>query len=550
MRSTMMADQATVQAIFRRGARIHAGSQVVSYDGAGFRRASFGEVAERAARLAAALRGLGIGAGDRVATLCWNHQPHLEAYFAVPCLGAVLHTLNGRLHPDQLAYMVDELDDALLIADSGLRDVAEALLARSPALRRVVIVGEGAPAAVAGRPAIGYEALLAGAQPLQDWPALDEAAAAVACYTSGTTGHPKGIVYAHRSIFMHSLASMGVDTFAVSERDRVLLLPPMFHANAWGLPYTAWFAGSDLILPGPYLQPAAVRAMIAECRPTFTAMVPTLINDLLAADERQPLDMSSFRVLVSGGSAVAPALIDRVRARWGLPVMQGWGMTETSPICALSGPPRGAGPAEETAWRARSGRPVAGVEVRLCDDAGAELPWDGAAVGELQLRGPWVTGAYHGAASPASFTADGWLRTGDVGSIDPRGFVEVKDRAKDVIKSGGEWISSVELEGRLLAHPAVGEVAVVAIPDPRWEERPLAVVALKPGAQAGPDALQDCLAGKVARFWIPEYWSFVDALPRTSVGKLDKKALREAFNEGRLDVTQQGLAKQRGGERG
>ncbi len=371
---------------------------------------------------------------------------------------------------------------------------------------------------------------------MTDWPELDETSAAVACYTSGTTGNPKGVVYSHKSIFVHSLGSMGVDTFAVSQRDRILLMPPMFHANAWGFPYSGWFAGAGFVMPGADLGPVEVRAMIEAERPTFTAMVPTLLNDLLRAHASHPLDMSSFRVIVSGGSAVAPALIDQVREAWGLPVMQGWGMTETSPMCALSAPPVDALPEEETGWRAKSGRPVPGVEVRIVDDAGARLPEDGETVGALELRGPWIARGYHDHPDPPPLSPDGWLRTGDVGTIDARGYVQITDRVKDVIKSGGEWISSVELENLLVRHPAVAEAAVIAVPDPRWEERPLAVI-VPAGDAPDPEALRRHLSVDVARFWLPDYWAVVSQLPRTSVGKTDKKALRALVAEGAIGIT-------------
>jgi fatty-acyl-CoA synthase len=368
------------------------------------------------------------------------------------------------------------------------------------------------------------------------WPDLDENSAAAACYTSGTTGDPKGIVYSHRSIFLHTLATLGVDAFAVSQHDRILLLPSMFHANAWGLPYSAWFAGADLVLPGPHLKSDTIRRMIREMRPTFTALVPTLINDLLEADRRDRVDMSSFRVLISGGSAVSPALIRTVRERWGIPVLQGWGMTETSPMCCLSVPPRDVTPEDAPLWRAKSGRPVPGMEVRLVDDSGEPVANDGVRVGNLQLRGPWVTGRYHRDASPDSFTADGWLRTGDVGTIDAQGYVQITDRSKDVIKSGGEWVSSVDLENQLAAHPSVLEAAVIGVPDPRWEERPLALVVVRENATVTPQVLQSFLRDRVARFWVPEYWAFVSALPKTSVGKVDKKELRRQHATGGFDV--------------
>lgn len=529
MQSTMMDFPVSTQMILRHGRRLHASSRVSSFDGTAFRHGTFAEVAARADRLALALGSLGVEPGDRVATFCWNHQAHLEAYLAVPSMGAVLHTLNVRLFPAQVAQIMNHAGDRVLIVDAVLLPALAPVLGEVPSLERVIIVG-------GGEGGLDYEALLAGATGQPEWPVLDERQAAVVCYTSGTTGDPKGIVYSHRTIFMHTLGTLGRDTFAIGQDDRILLLPSMFHANAWGLPYSAWLSGADLLLPGLHLKPTDLRRMIELERPSFTALVPTLINDLLEADRLQPLDLSCFRVLVSGGSAVSPALIARVRERWGVPVLQGWGMTETSPMCCLSIPPRDVAVEDQPAWRARSGRPVPGMEVRIVDDQGRPLPEDGATVGNLQLRGPWVTGGYHQGASPDSFSADGWLRTGDVGFIDEQGYVQITDRSKDVIKSGGEWVSSVELENQLSLHDDVAEVAVIGIPDPRWEERPLALVVPRAGRRVEPSSLRAFLEPRVARFWLPEYWALVEALPRTSVGKIDKRQLRQLHAEGRIDV--------------
>lgn len=531
MKSTMMHLPMTTQMIMRHGARIHSSSEIATYDGGNITRTSYSDVARRAAQLAAALVGLGVGPGDRVATLCWNHQQHFEAYLAVPGIGAVLHTLNIRLFAEQLAYIIDHAADRVLIIDASLLPLIADILPERKSLQTLIVIGWGAPPP----PMIDahdYETLIASAPPLENWPSLEEAQPAVACYTSGTTGNPKGVVYSHKTIFVHSLASLGVDTFGISQADRILLLPPMFHANAWGLPYSGWLAGSRFVMPKSFLQPEHVRRMITSERPTFTAMVPTLVNDLLLSHRDAPLDMSSFRVIVSGGSAVAPALIDRVRDTWGVPILQGWGMTETSPMCALSVPPVDAGPGDETHWRSSSGRPVPGIEVRAVGDDGRSVPNDGVAVGGLQLRGPWVACGYHALDDTETLSEDGWLRTGDVGSIDERGYVRITDRAKDVIKSGGEWISSLELEALLVRHERVVETAVIGVPDPRWEERPLALVVAS-GAVSSAE-LRAHLASSVARFWLPEYWAFVPDLPRTSVGKVDKKALRAMVNDGRI----------------
>ena len=528
----------STQMILRHGRRLHASSRVSTFDGAAFATRTFAEVAERAEALASALAALGVRRGERVATFCWNHTAHLEAYLAIPAMGAVLHTINVRLYPQQIAQIARHAEDRVLLIDGSLWDGIAPALDDVPSLEHVILIGDGTRGPVSGVTVHDYESLLATRRGASfDWPALDENSAAAACYTSGTTGDPKGIVYSHRSIYLHTLATLGVDAFAVSQHDRILLLPSMFHANAWGLPYSAWLSGADLLLPGPQLKSDSIRRMIRLGRPTFTALVPTLINDLLEADRRDPVDMSSFRVLLSGGSAVSPALIRAVRERWGIPVLQGWGMTETSPMCCLSVPPRDSTAEDAPFWRAKSGRPVPGMEVRLVDDAGRAVPCDGAHVGNLQLRGPWVTGRYHRDASPDSFTDDGWLRTGDVGTIDAGGYVQVTDRSKDVIKSGGEWVSSVDLENQLAAHPAVLEAAVIGVPDPRWEERPLALVVLREGETVTPQVLQTFLRERVARFWVPEYWSFVTGLPKTSVGKIDKKELRRLHAAGVFDIT-------------
>jgi fatty-acyl-CoA synthase len=537
MHATMMDVPLSTQLIYAHGRRIHGGSRVATFVEGRFQPSSFEAVARRVDALAGALAALNVGRNARVATFCWNHQAHLEAYLAVPSMGAVLHTLNVRLFPDQIAGIMQHAEDEVLVIDAGLVTNLRDVIPRVPSLRHVIVVSGTPPAASVPHASVhDYESLLASHSGPFAWPALDERDAAVVCYTTGTTGNPKGVVYSHRTIYLHTLGTLGRDTFGICQSDRILLLPSMFHANAWGLPYSAWLAGSDLLLPGPDLKATSIRRMIELERPTFTALVPTLINDLLQADRETRLDMSSFRVILSGGSAVSPALIRSVRERWGVPVLQGWGMTETSPMCCLSIPPRDTPVEEEPAWRTKSGRPVPGMFVRLVGDDGGPLPNDGATVGELQLRGPWVTGGYHRNESPGSFTEDGWLRTGDVGTIDPHGYVQVTDRSKDGIKSGGEWVSSVELENHIAFHPAVFEAAVIGVPDPRWEERPLAVVVRRPGEVVSAAELLAFLHDRVARFWLPERWAFVETLPKTSVGKIDKKELRRIFGEGRIPV--------------
>jgi fatty-acyl-CoA synthase len=532
----MMDMPLSTQMILERGARLFAQSCVLTFDGLQFQSSPFSTVALRAARLASALQHLGISTGQRVATFCWNHQAHLEAYLAVPSMGAVLHTLNVRLLPAQIAALIAHADDRVLIIDESLLPLIHDQLAQVTTLSHIVVVGRGAAATLGHAQVVDYETLLERARPIARWPDLEERSAAALCYTTGTTGAPKGVLYSHRSIYLHSVASMAADSFGIREADKLLVLPSMFHATAWGLPYSGWMAGADLLLPDSYLKTPSLRAMIEQERPTFTALVPTIINDLLQSNETDRIDMSSFRVLLCGGSAVSPALIRAVHSHWGIPVLQGWGMTESGPMCVLSHPPRDSTSEEAFQWRAKSGRPVPGMTVRLVDAEDRPVAEDGRSVGELQLSGPWVTGSYYRGESAASFTSDGWLRTGDVGTIDPRGYVQVTDRQKDMIKSGGEWVSSLDLENQLLEHPAVFQAAVIGIPDPRWEERPLAFIVLQPDAAAGGEELRDFLSGRVARFSLPERWVFVRELPRTSVGKIDKRELRRLHAEGRFDI--------------
>ncbi|WP_295528032.1 long-chain fatty acid--CoA ligase [Novosphingobium sp. Chol11] len=538
MDSTMMDHALSTQMIFERGERLFGESRVVRFDGRQTSVTDYAQTARRARCLASALAELGLGPGERLGTYCWNTPAHLEAYLAVPAMGCVLHTLNVRLPASQIEYIIDHADDRILLVDAVLLPTLSAVLPGLSRVRDIIVIGDWSEPieGFAGR-VHDYEALIAACDPLTTWPSVAETDAAAICYTSGTTGLPKGVVYSHRSVFLHSLASMAADSFAISNHDRILMVPPMFHANAWGMPFSGWLAGSDMILPGQYLQPAHLAALIESERPTLMAAVPTILNDLLQAHGRSPMDLGSFRSIVCGGSAVSPVLIERVKSAWGVDVVQGWGMTETSPMCVLSHPPRGVSDAEALRWRAKSGRPVPGMQVRIVDGSGNRLPEDGKTVGQLQLRGPWVARGYlHETPEASPLSADGWLRTGDVGRIDARGYVEVTDREKDLIKSGGEWISSAELESGIAQLPGVNEVSVIAVPDERWEERPLAVIVMEPGAVADFAAMRAALLGSFARFMIPENWSVVEAIPKTSVGKLDKKAIKDKFGEGGLNV--------------
>ena len=535
MLSTMMNTPLGVTTLHRFGARHFASSRVGDYDGEQVNWRRYDEIDVDSARLAHGLLGLGLAEGDRVGTFMWNSTRHLEVYLAVPSMGAVLHTVNCRLSPEHIAYIIDHAGDRFLIVDSRLASVLLPVLPLIPKVEYLIVTGDSA--SVDDPRVVAYDALLADSPADYHWPEPTENAAAGICYTSGTTGNPKGVAYSQRTTYLHALASRAVDSFAVQERDIILMLPSMFHANAWGFPYSGWMSGADMVMPGPLLQGQHLRTMIEQARPTLTAMVPTLLGDLLRADEEQSLDLSCFRAIVCGGSAVPSSMIEAVRDRWGVPVIQGWGMTETSPMCVLSHPPKDLEGESETFWRLKSGRPVPGIEVRIVDDQGNCLPQDGVAIGELQLRGAWVTGKYLNADSDA-FSPDGWLRTGDVGVVDVRGYVQLTDRTKDVIKSGGEWISSVDLEDVLLKHAAVTEVAVIAMPDERWQERPLAVIVTQDQGEVAEllSELRQFLAQRVAKFWVPEYWCVRESIPKTSVGKIDKKGLRAALASNELTV--------------
>jgi fatty-acyl-CoA synthase len=554
MFSTMQDYPLTVQAIFEHGARVFAGSEVVTFDGVGSRHVRFAEVARRARQLAAALVRFGVQPGERVGTFCWNCQEHLEAYFAVPCIGAVLHTLNLRLFPDQIAYIVNHAEDRVIIVDAALIPLLTPILPKLTTVRhfivieRVPVAGVGTPTPVnsvqswdsrglstgPGHETCDYEQLLASENSDIVFPDIDEQSAAAMCYTSGTTGNPKGVLYSHRSIYLHSMAVASASVFGLTHRDRALVVPSMFHANGWGIPHAGWWVGADLILPGRFLQCEPMSRLIAAQKPTFAGGVPTIWNDLLRYGESHPIDLSSFRLIISGGSAVPRCLIERLQTRHGVRLVQIWGMTETGPLAALSHPPIECSGAEDIDWRTKTGRVVPGVDLRIVHD-GEVQPWDGESVGEIEVRGPWVTASYYKDEAPEKF-AEGWLRTGDVGSVDPHGFIEITDRAKDVIKSGGEWVSSVELENHLMAHPDIIEAAVIGVADERWDERPLACVVLRPGTATTLHALREFLSERVVRWWLPERWAIIDEVPKTSVGKFDKKVLRQRFAEGGLQV--------------
>ncbi|MDQ3092905.1 MAG: long-chain fatty acid--CoA ligase [Actinomycetota bacterium] len=530
MDGLMQAYPLTLVHAFERAEHLFADKEIVTATRRGVERTTYGEWAQRTRRLAGALDDLGISADGRVGTFAWNTSRHLELYFAVPCSGRVLHTLNIRLFTDQVSYIVNHAQDEVVFVDRSLLGVLWPLVDTFETVRHVVVMDDGSDEEIPDDPRIrDHEELLADAQPV-DFAVENEDRAAAMCYTSGTTGNPKGVLYSHRSMTLHGMSTMLADTFALSERDTVLPVVPMFHANAWGLAHAAVMCGASLVLPGPDMTPGAIAGLLESERVTLTAGVPTIWMGMLG--ELDTRDLSHLREIVCGGSAVPRSLSESYREKLGRPILQAWGMTETSPIGSVARvKSRQADLPEEELidLRASVGIIVPLVDVRIAEaDSSESLPWDGETQGELQVRGPWIASAYYADDRVDSFTTDGWLRTGDVAVIDAQGYIRLVDRTKDVIKSGGEWVSSVELENEIMAHPDVVEAAVIGVPDERWGERPMACVVVE-GRELSADAVREHLEGRVAKWWIPERVEFIDEVPKTSVGKFSKKTLRERF---------------------
>ncbi|NKY37207.1 long-chain fatty acid--CoA ligase [Nocardia speluncae] len=542
MLSTMMDDQLSLATLLRYASTFVGDSTVSTWTGDGVRTMTYREVGADSARLANALTDLGIGLGDRVGTFMWNNNEHLVAYIAIPAMGSVLHALNIRLSPEQLIYVANHAEDQVVLVDGSLVPMFGQYLPQLKTVRHVIVVNGDTAAvpAVDGVTVHDYADLLAKYPDTFDFPVVDERTAAAMCYTSGTTGEPKGVVYSHRSNWLHSMQATTPAAMGLRIDDTVLGIVPMFHANAWGLPYAALMTGANVLMPDRFLQPGPLLEMMAAVKPTFAAAVPTIWGGVLAALAAQPQDITHLRAVVVGGSAAPPSMMKAFEEKHGVRVVHAWGMTETSPLGSLAHPPNGVSEEEAWTYRVTQGRFPAAVQARLVGDDGSVVPNDGKSLGELEVRGPWITGSYYSpdgaAVDPGKFD-DGWLRTGDVGKVTPNGYLTLVDRSKDVIKSGGEWISSVDLENAVMGHPAVAEAAVIGIPDEKWDERPLAAIVVAEGASVRPEELREFLSSRFAKWQLPEYWTFVEEVPKTSVGKFDKKRLRARHADGELDVT-------------
>jgi fatty-acyl-CoA synthase len=549
MKSTMQESPLLISRVLLSGTLLHADQEVVTWTADGPRRTSYAEVGTQSAQLANALRGLGVDGDQRVATFMWNNAEHLVAYLAVPSMGAVLQALNIRLFPEQIIYVTNHAGGRVIVLDNSLAAPFSKLLPHLLTLRHVIVNGpipDEVREALEAAPQIDgvhdWDTLLAAQPTTFDWPVLDESDASSMCYTSGTTGNPKGVVYSHRSNYLHTMqVSMSL---GFRQGDRLLAVVPMFHANAWGIPYAALMVGASLIMPDRFLQAEPLAKMIEAEKVTGGGAVPTIWTDLLRYLDEHPTDTSSLRTVIVGGSACPPSLMKAYDERHNIEVLHAWGMTEMSPLGSVAVAPVGTTGDEHWRYRQTQGRIASAIEARLVGPDGAEVPWDGESVGELEVRGPWITGSYYDngtnteaeRADAASKFDDGWLRTGDVGSLTPNGFLQLTDRAKDVIKSGGEWISSVDLENALMGHPDVLEASVVGVPDDKWGERPLATVVRAADSTIDAAGLKEYLGSKVAGWQVPERWAFIDEVPKTSVGKFDKKVLRKRYAEGELHV--------------
>jgi fatty-acyl-CoA synthase len=537
MLGLMMSPPLSIAAILAAADRNHGSTEIVSHTVEGtIHRYTYADAHRRARRLARALADLGVAAGDRIGTLAWNGFRHFEVYYATSGMGAVCHTINPRLFPDQIAYIINHAEDKYLFVEDSFVALLESLADRLTAVKGVVVMADAArmPKTALQR-VLCYETLVAGAADGFDWPALDENTASSLCYSSGTTGNPKGVLYSHRSTLIHSFASAMPDAMNLSARDAVLPAVPMFHVNAWGLPYSTAMVGAKLVMPGPHLDGASLQRLIAAEGVTMSAGVPTVWLGLLAHLRETGKSIAPLERVIIGGSAAPPAIVREFRERYGVTVLHAWGMTEMSPIGTINSPKHDTdvSPEAEYARQVKVGRPVYGIEMKIVDAEGKDLPNDGVAFGDLKVRGPCVCRAYYKESGSAAHDDDGWFATGDVATIDADGYLQITDRSKDVIKSGGEWISSIDLENIAVGHPSVAEAAVVGVPHPKWDERPLLIVVPRAGARVDRADLLAFYAGKVAKWWVPDDVVVVDALPHTATGKLLKMKLRQDFRQHR-----------------
>jgi len=522
----------SLQHVLWRLERLHHRKEVVTKRDDGLHRITNGEMVSRINRLAGALKRLGVKPGDRVATLAFNNSRHLELYYAVPCMGAVLHTLNLRLFPQHLEFIINDAEDKVLFVDQALIPLLKPLAGKIPSIQQMVLVTD-TPASSHSVEGVGemldYESLLAAESSSYPWPKLSERMAAAMCYTSGTTGNPKGVVYSHRSQYLHTMGVLQSDSLGITERDVVLPIVPMFHANSWGLPYACGMAGSKVLFPDRFMGDAKSIVELAEQEDaTVLAGVPTIWINTAAYLKESGKRLPKVHTVVCGGSAIPRALMESMDAL-GLRMLHAWGMTETSPLGSVARVRSGTKPEDELDRRLSQGVVAPGVEIRISDPAtDQELPWDGVAFGEIQVRGPWIARGYYNGYDPGKLTEDEWFRTGDVAKITPEGYIQIVDRTKDVIKSGGEWISSVELENAIMAYPKIMEAAVIGVPHPKWDERPVAYAVPKPEfkGQVTQEEVLDFLKDKVAKWWLPDEIRFIEEVPKTSVGKFDKKVLR------------------------
>ena len=522
-----------IRGILERGVSINGSRTVFTKTREGYQKASFESIGHRASRLANALRSTGIVHDNRVGTLLWNNQTHLEAYFAIPAMGAIIHTINPRLSPEQLVFVINHAQDRVLIVEPAFVPLLSKIHNQIPSVERIIVNGEHPDASFTTQT---YEEFISGQSEEFRWPEMDESEAALLCYTSGTTGDPKGVLYSHRSIWLHSIALTGVNSVGIGADDRTLVIVPMFHVASWGVPFAAFLSGSDIILPQTFLSGEDVLQTVRDLQPTLSLGVPTVWNEVLrAARDSAEADLTSLRTVVIGGSAVPSSLIDEFQEKFGVRIVQGWGMTETSPLGAIGQLRSNLDEIEKPERRYAAGRIVAGVEARISTNGEASDEVLGEGVGELEVRGPWITGSYFDGDYSANFN-DGWLKTGDIASIDDRGYLTIRDRTKDVIKSGGEWISSVDLENTIMSLPYVFEAAVIAIEDSKWFERPLAVVVPSSGHQINFHELRRDLSKLIPRWWMPDSFAEISNLPRTAVGKFDKKVLRTMYKSDELQV--------------